>query len=243
MLIIPAIDLSKGRCVRLVRGQRKEETVYSADPVEVACRWQEQGAPRLHLVDLDGAFDGFPQNKEVIAEIVKALHIPVQLGGGLRDLRTLENVFQLGVEKAILGTLAVEDPPLMEELASAFGSRLMVAIDAREGVVAVRGWVKETALKAVELAHRVFSLGLQEIIYTDISRDGMLSGPNLAALEEITSVQGLNIIASGGIAGLDDIRSVRRLENRGVSGVIVGKALYDEHFTLEEALAVSDERR
>ena len=201
--------------------------------------WQAKGAKRLHLVDLDGAFTGSPKNKAVIAKIAADLKIPVQLGGGLRNLQDVEEAFGLGVDKVILGTVAAKNPPLLERLAHLFGPNLIVGIDAKEGQVAIKGWVEKTGLKATELAQRCLLLGLQEIIYTDISRDGMLSGPNLAALEEMTLVKGLKVIASGGVSSLGDLKNIKKLKNKGVTGVIVGKALYDERFSLEDALVIS----
>ncbi len=236
MLIIPAIDLSRGRCVRLYQGRREKETFYSDDPVQVARLWERRGAERLHLVDLDGAFEGRPLNSDIIAQIVRKLHIPVQLGGGLRDAESVKNAFSLGVSKVVLGTVCVHKPALFEQLASLYGPRLIVGIDAREGVVAVKGWLEETQVRAHDLAKKALALGLEEIIYTDIMRDGSLAGPNFKALEEMLSIPGIKIIASGGIASLEDLKMLSRMEEKGLIGAIVGKALYDGCFTLEEAI-------
>ena len=242
MLVIPAIDLSEGRCVRLFQGKREEETVYSSEPVRVARLWEKKGAQRLHLVDLDGAFGGKPYNSPIIAQITSALKIPVQLGGGLRDAGAVKSAFELGVSKVILGTACVENPELLEQLSSLYGSRLIVGIDAREGIVAIKGWVQETTIKARDLAEKALKLGLKEVIYTDIARDGALVGPNLQALEEMSSLPGIEVIASGGISSLEDLKKLSLLGRKGVKGVIVGKALYDERFTLEEALQIAGEK-
>ena len=242
MIIIPAIDLSQGKCVRLFQGRKDKETVYSSDPVQVARLWEEKGASRLHLVDLDGAFEGKPHNGDIIKKIASAIEIPVQLGGGLRDVETVKNAFELGVEKVILGTVCVENPRLLEELAYIYNSRIIVGIDARDGKVAVKGWVEETTMKARDLAAATIKLGLKEIIYTDISRDGALVGPNYKALEEMASLPGIEVIASGGISSLDDLKKLSLMKNDGIKGVIVGKALYDGLFSLEDALIVAGKK-
>lgn len=236
MLVIPAIDLRRGRCVRLFQGRREEETFYSDDPVQVARLWERKGAERLHLVDLDGAFAGKPRNRHLIAQIVRSLRIPVQLGGGLREAEAVRDAFSLGVSKVVLGTVCVENPPLFRELASLYGPRLVVGIDAQDGVVAVRGWLKKTHITARELAAQALTLGLREIVYTDITRDGSLAGPNFKSLQEMASLPGINLIASGGISSLEEIKKLFLLEKKGVKGVIVGKALYEGRFTLEEAI-------
>lgn len=238
MLIIPAVDIRDGRCVRLVHGEVDKETVYFADPVEAALRWQRQGASRLHVVDLDGAFAGALKNAPVIERIVRAVHIPVQVGGGIRDMDAAADLFARGVERVILGTVAVTDPRVVARLCEHYPGRVMVGIDARNGVVAIRGWVEEAGRQAVDLAREMAGLGVTEIIYTDIYRDGTLRGPNLAALREMAEAVPADIIASGGVSSLEDIRNLLELEPLGVTGVIVGQALYTGHLDLAGALSM-----
>ncbi|RJX26051.1 MAG: 1-(5-phosphoribosyl)-5-[(5-phosphoribosylamino)methylideneamino]imidazole-4-carboxamide isomerase [Dethiobacter sp.] len=241
MQVIPAIDLHGGKCVRLLRGERKKETVYSLNPVEVALKWQSQGARRLHVVDLDGAFAGKPVNSSVIAQIASSLGIPVQLGGGIRDMATVKNALNLGVSRVILGTAAVEKPDLVKKLAALYGERIIVGIDAREGVVAVRGWVEGSGKKAVDLALEMQQFGVKEIIYTDISRDGTLEGPNMEALSTMARALKIPLIASGGVSSLQDLHALKELKQLGVRGVIVGQALYTGRFTLKDAIMEYEE--
>jgi|LSQX01.1.fsa_nt_gb phosphoribosylformimino-5-aminoimidazole carboxamide ribotide isomerase len=236
MQLIPAIDLHGGKCVRLLRGIREMETVYSANPVEVALKWQSEGAARLHLVDLDGAFEGRPVNSAVISAITSALHIPLQLGGGMRDAENVRRTLELGVSKVILGTAAVEKPEMVKELVDRYQDRIIVGIDARDGIVAVKGWVEGSERKAVDFALEMQDLGVREIIYTDISRDGTLEGPNYSAMEEMAKALDIQLIASGGVSSLGDLRLLGELEHLGITGVIVGQALYSGKFTLKEAL-------
>ncbi len=237
MQLIPAVDLHGGKCVRLLKGQREKETVYSDDPAEMARKWEREGAHRLHVVDLDGAFDGAPANTAVIREMASRLTIPLQLGGGMRSREMVEHAFKLGIQRVILGTVAVEQPLLVRELVQAYADRIIVGIDARDGMVAIKGWVQGAGLDAVEFARTMQDYGVQEIIYTDIARDGTLHGPNLDALENLARELDISIIASGGISSLEDLRQVKDLEPLGVRGVIVGQALYAGKFTLQEALA------
>lgn len=241
MLIIPAIDLHRGKCVRLRRGERDQETIYSHDPAAVARKWQEAGARRLHVVDLDGAFEGKPVNASTIAAITSAVDIPVQLGGGIRDRVTAEKVFGLGVSRIILGTAAVEQPELLKELVSFYGSRVVVGIDARDGVAAIRGWVAGSTRRAVDLAQEMEQNGVSEIIYTDISRDGMLEGPNMEAMHEMARSLNIPVIASGGVSSLEDLLRLQTLEEFGISGVIVGQALYSGCLELESAIVVLEQ--
>ena len=234
MEIIPAIDLKEGRCVRLYQGDFSQTTVYSDDPVAVARRWAEQGATRLHVVDLDGAKLGRPVNTDTVLAIVQALSIPVQLGGGLRREEDIAAVLSLGVQRVILGTAAVEDSTLVERVIAKFGDRIIVGVDARNGLVATAGWTETANVRADELIHRMAALGVQRIIYTDISRDGTLTEPNFAALRAITHLDGPAIIASGGIAQIDHLRQLTEL---GVEGAIVGKALYTGDIDLPAAIA------
>ena len=236
MLLIPAIDLHRGKCVRLRRGEREQETIYSDNPAAIARKWQEAGARRLHVVDLDGAFEGIPVNSSAIAAIAAAVDIPVQLGGGIRDRVTAEKAFGLGVSRVIFGTAAVEQPELLKELVNLYGSRIIVGIDARDGVAAIRGWVEGSARRAVELAQEMEQCGVTEIIYTDISRDGMLEGPNLEAMQEMARSLQIPVIASGGVSSLDDLLRLQTLEELGISGAIVGQALYSGRIDLESAI-------
>ncbi|MDO9536235.1 MAG: 1-(5-phosphoribosyl)-5-[(5-phosphoribosylamino)methylideneamino]imidazole-4-carboxamide isomerase [Bacillota bacterium] len=236
MQIIPAIDLHGGKCVRLFKGERDKETVYSQNPAEVALKWQSQGAARLHVVDLDGAFEGRQVNSSVIASIASSLHIPLQLGGGIRNGEIVKNAFTLGVSKVILGTTAVENPGLIKELVNLYGERIIVGIDARDGFVAVKGWVEGSARKAVDFALEMQESGVKEIIYTDISRDGTLEGPNLKAMEEMARALQIPLIASGGVSCLEDLELLKVLESVGVTGVIVGQALYAGRFSLRDAI-------
>ncbi len=240
MEVIPAVDLRNGKCVRLFQGRADRETVYFDNPAEVARMWEQKGARRLHLVDLDGAFKGVPQNQEVIKKIASQLNIPVQLGGGIRDTTTVEQLLDLGITRVIIGTAAVSNPSLVQELVYKYGERVMVGVDAQDGMVAVKGWVESSSLKALDLIKDMERIGVKEIVYTDISRDGTLEGPNLEAAREIAEQTSVNIIASGGVSCLEDIKRARALESAGISGIIVGRALYTGKFTLEEALEAAD---
>lgn len=236
--VIPAIDLRGGRCVRLIQGQSDKETVYSHEPVRVAQSFADAGAERLHVIDLDGAFSGQPANLDAIRSIARSVDMTIEVGGGIRDLATIEAVLATGVDYVILGTVACEEPNLVKEACRRYPGQVIAGIDARNGRVAVRGWVDDTDMDALELARAMVDYGVEEIIFTDIARDGMLTGPNLAALEQMTTV-GAKIIASGGVATLEDIRAVGTLFSSGVIGVIIGKALYDGCFTLDEAIGVA----
>lgn len=236
MEIIPAIDLKDGRCVRLYQGDFAQMTVYADDPVAAARAWQAQGATRLHLVDLDGARAGRPQNVDAVLAITQAVQIPVQLGGGLRREEDVEAALALGVERVIIGTAAIVETDLVARLLNRFGEQIVIGIDARNGMVATDGWTVTSTVAATTLAAQMAALGARRIIYTDISRDGALSGPNFTALAELMRADGPAIIASGGIATLDH---VRRLAQLGVEGAIIGKALYVGAISLPEALAVA----
>jgi phosphoribosylformimino-5-aminoimidazole carboxamide ribotide isomerase len=235
MEVIPAIDLKSGHCVRLYQGDYQKETVYSDDPLSVALAWQEQGAPRLHLVDLDGAALGRPTNLEAITAIIKRLDIPVQVGGGIRDMETAEILLLAGVGRVVIGTAAIEEPSLVEGFCRKHGSeRVVVAVDARNGQVAIKGWREDTQVSALELARQMAGLGVCRLLYTDISRDGTLTGPNLDANALLVQKTGLAVLASGGIASLEHIR---RLAATGVEGAIIGRALYTGDIKLAEAIA------
>lgn len=236
MDVIPAIDLLEGRCVRLYQGDYGQAQTFNDDPVAVAQQWADRGATWLHLVDLDGAKTGEPTNHSIIEAIVNAVNIPVQVGGGLRSRETVATLLNLGVRRAILGTVAVENPQLVAELCQEFPEQIVVGIDARDGKVATRGWLETSEVLATELAHRMAQLGASAIIYTDIHRDGTLQGPNKAALREVASEVGIPVIASGGISSVTDLLSLLSLEPLGVTGAIVGRALYTGDVDLKEAI-------
>jgi phosphoribosylformimino-5-aminoimidazole carboxamide ribotide isomerase len=239
MLVIPAIDLKEGRCVRLEQGLMERDTVYSDDPAAQAHSWQEQGGELLHIVDLDGAFAGVPRNREAIAAIVRAIDIPTELGGGIRDLATIEAYLELGVGRVILGTVAKENPQLVAEACRLFPGRIVVGIDARDGLVAVRGWADVTEKKASDLAKEMEGFGVSAVIYTDIARDGMLQGPNLEATRLLAESISIPVIASGGVSSLRDIENLMAIEDYGVVGVITGKAIYTGALDLREAVALT----
>lgn len=237
MIIYPAIDLKDGQCVRLVQGRAEEKTVYSHNPASVARSFQEQGAAFLHVVDLDGAFKGQPANLEAIRAIAGAISIPFQVGGGLRTRENVVSLLEAGANRVIIGTRAVKSPEFIAELMAEFGSgRIVLGIDARDGMVATEGWVETSTLKATELGRRMKELGIMNAVYTDVSRDGLLQGPNLDSIREMALETGLKIIASGGVSSLDNIRQLKDMEDLGVSGAIIGKALYEGKIILSEAL-------
>jgi phosphoribosylformimino-5-aminoimidazole carboxamide ribotide isomerase len=238
--IIPAIDLRGGRTVRLVEGEADRETRYDLDPVEVALGFERDGAEALHLVDLDGAFTGAGEaNRETVRAILAAMRIPVELGGGLRTEAAVEAALAAGARWAILGTLAVENPASVATLAAAYPGRIVVGIDARDGLVATRGWTERTSLDAIELARRMAGVGVERIVYTDIARDGRLQGPNVEATARLAREAKVSVTASGGVGTLDDVRRLREVESCGVDSCIIGKALNERRFTLREALEVS----
>lgn len=236
MEVIPAIDLLDGRCVRLYQGDYEQSQVFDNNPIEVARQWEEQGATRLHVVDLDGAKQGKPVNLPAIAAIAKAVSIPVQVGGGLRDRPSVAQLLDLGVDRIILGTVAIENPPLVSQLCQEFPHQIVLGIDARNGKVATRGWLETSEIDATDLAKQMSELGIAAIIYTDIHRDGTLSGPNMPALRELANAVEVPIIASGGVSSLTDLLSLLSLEPVGVTGVIVGRALYTGDVNLSEAV-------
>ncbi|MFQ5559262.1 MAG: 1-(5-phosphoribosyl)-5-[(5-phosphoribosylamino)methylideneamino]imidazole-4-carboxamide isomerase [Nitrospinota bacterium] len=236
MKIIPAVDIKNGKCVRLFQGRADNETVYSDDPVEEAVRWANEGASLLHLVDLDGAFEGGLKNFSLISEIVKKISVPVEVGGGIRTMESIESYIEAGVSFVILGTVAHTNPEFVSEACKKCPGKIIVGIDAMGGRVAVRGWEDVTGELAVDLARRFEGEGVASIIYTDIERDGTLKGPNLDAVKELAEGLEIPVIASGGVSGLKDIVDLSGLSEYGVSGVIVGKALYDGALSLPEAL-------
>lgn len=239
VLIIPAIDLKDGKCVRLYQGRKEEVTVFSRDPVAVAKGWEEAGAKLLHLVDLDGAFAGVPKNAQVIKQILKEVKIPVQLGGGIRNLETIERLLDQGVSRVILGTSAIMNPRLIEKACALYGERIVLGLDAKDGLVAIKGWEEQAPKTYLELAEEMEGLGVRRVIFTDIKRDGTLQGPNLESTRLLAEKTSLKVIASGGISSLEDIKNLLELEPYGVEGAIVGKALYTGSIRLEEALALA----
>jgi len=243
MIVIPAIDLKDGKCVRLEQGLMEKDTVFNDDPAAQALEWQRQGGELLHIVDLNGAFAGTPVNRAAIESIVNALTIPTQLGGGVRDLATIEAYLSLGVGRIILGTAAQRNPELVAEACRLFPGRIVVGIDAKNGMVAVQGWAEVTGIKAVELAKKFECYGVAAIIYTDISRDGMMQGPNLAATRELAESISIPVIASGGVSSLKDIEDLLAIESAGISGVITGKAIYTGAIKLAEAIALTKKNR
>lgn len=243
MLLIPAIDLKDGRCVRLKQGDMEQATVFSEDPAEMALNWVNKGARRLHLVDLNGAFAGKPQNLAAIRGILDAVgdDIPVQLGGGIRDLDTIERYIDLGVRYVIIGTAAVKNPGFLQDACSAFGGHIIVGLDAKDGKVATDGWSKLTGHEVVDLAKKYEDYGVESIIYTDIGRDGMLSGLNIDATVKLAQSMSIPVIASGGLSNMDDIRQLCEVEGEGVEGVICGRAIYSGDLDFEAAQAWADE--
>ncbi|MCL5934928.1 MAG: 1-(5-phosphoribosyl)-5-[(5-phosphoribosylamino)methylideneamino]imidazole-4-carboxamide isomerase [Clostridia bacterium] len=239
MRILPAIDLREGKCVRLVEGKIENETIFSDDPVAVAQSWQDLGAQILHLVDLDGAFAGHPHNLEVIKEIVRTVKIPVQLGGGIRTLETVEQLLSLGVQRVVLGTVAINKPELVAEACAKYGDRVVVGIDAKDGLVAIEGWEATVEKTTLELAREMEKIGVKRVVFTDVRRDGTLKGPNIESIRELAQNCNLSIVASGGVSSLDDIKALKELESLGVDEVIVGKALYTGAVSLDDVLAIA----
>ena len=237
MIIFPAIDLRGGKCVRLIQGDFDKETVYSDDPQATALKWQALGAKFLHVVDLDGARAGSPQNLDAIKKILAAIKIPIEVGGGIRTVDDAEKLLSLGVRRVILGSVAVENISLVEAAVKKFGDKIVVGIDARDGFVAVHGWEKSSAVKADELAKKIVAAGVKTIIYTDISKDGMLSGVNAEIFTELAKFSGAEIIASGGVKSIEDIRALKAAK---VAGVIVGKAIYTGALDLKLAIEIAE---
>jgi len=238
MILYPAIDLKDGRCVRLKRGEMAQATVFNDDPAAQARAFAAQGFAWLHIVDLNGAFSGKPVNGSAVEAILGAVSIPAQLGGGIRDLATIDMWLGKGVRRVILGTAAVKNPPLVREACRKFPGRIVVGIDARGGKVAVEGWAQTSELDAIELARRFEDAGVAAIVYTDIDRDGVLQGLNLPATAELAHATSIPVIASGGLAGIDDVRALLRPEYAKLQGVIAGRALYDGRLDAREALAL-----
>jgi phosphoribosylformimino-5-aminoimidazole carboxamide ribotide isomerase len=243
MIVIPAIDLKEGKCVRLEQGLMDRDTVFNDDPGAQAKVWEEQGAELLHIVDLDGAFAGEPKNRLAIEAIVQAITIPTQLGGGIRDMATIEAYLALGIGRVIIGTAAQKNPDLVKEACTKFPGRIVVGIDAKNGMVAVQGWAEVTDITAAGLAKKFEGFGVAAIIYTDISRDGMMQGPNIAATRALAESISIPVIASGGVSRLVDIENLMAVEASGVSGVITGKAIYSGALDLAAAIALTKTKK
>jgi phosphoribosylformimino-5-aminoimidazole carboxamide ribotide isomerase len=238
VILYPAIDIRGGRCVRLIEGDFARETAYDADPSAAARRWVEAGAEWLHVVDLDGAVEGTPINRMAVERIRATVDVPMQLGGGLRTLADLETVFVAGIDRAILGTVALRDPELVISAVARWGDRIAVALDARNGRLATDGWLGQTETRAIQVAQKLAKAKVRHFIFTDINRDGTLSGPNLESLGEVVQAVDADVIASGGMSSIDDIKAVAKV---GATGAIIGRALYDGRIDLGEAIAAVHE--
>ncbi len=235
MIIFPAIDMKDGKCVRLEQGLFDKVTVFGEDPVEMAKKWESEGAEFLHLVDLDGAKDGVPKNLEIIKNICKAIQIPIQLGGGIRDKETVKILLDAGVNRVILGTVAINDRDLLVDLVKEYGERIVVSIDAKEGLVAVNGWVNVSEVQSIDLVKDLEEIGVKTIVYTDIAKDGMMEGPNFDIYNTIREQSNIDVIASGGVSSIDN---VKKLSEMNMYGAIIGKALYTNDIKLKDALEV-----
>ncbi|OCL26175.1 1-(5-phosphoribosyl)-5-[(5-phosphoribosylamino)methylideneamino]imidazole-4-carboxamide isomerase [Orenia metallireducens] len=241
MEVIPAIDIRNGNCVRLYKGDFEQETVYG-DPIEMARLWASKGASRLHIVDLDGALDGKPTNLELISKIVKEVEVPVQVGGGIRTMEIIKSYLSVGVDRVIIGTAAIENPKLVVEGIKEFGAaRIVVGIDAKNNYVATEGWLETSDTTVIDLGKAMKARGVEWVVYTDISKDGTLTGPNIESTQTLAKETGLKVIASGGVSKLEDIKNLKMIEEDGVVGVITGKAIYTDSLDLEEAIKISNE--
>jgi len=241
VIVIPAIDLKDGLCVRLAQGDFQQVTVYSRDPVKVARKWHEKGARRLHVVDLDGSLAGSPRNRQVIEEMARQVAIPMELGGGIRDMATVDHYLEAGLGWVVLGTAAIRDEAFVKLACRTHPGRIILGIDARDASVAVNGWTQETSLTAVDVARRYEDYGPAAVIYTDINRDGMQTGVNIEATKELATAIHIPVIASGGVSSMEDIEQVKRIEEYGVIGVIVGRAFYTGALSFEETMAFTSE--
>ncbi len=242
MIVIPAIDLQGGRCVRLRQGRFDDATVFSDSPAEMAQKWEEAGGHRLHLVDLDGAGSGRPENRKAIEAIIEAVSLPVDVGGGIRDIETIDRYLDLGLSFVILGTAAIKNPRLVDVAARKHPGKIVVGIDAKDGFVATDGWLETSEVRVEECIRRFAEQGVAEIIYTDISKDGMMEGPNFRAIAEVAESSSLPVIASGGYTTLDDVRKTLPLEEKGVKGFILGRSIYEGSINLSEAVALVENR-
>ncbi len=236
MIVIPAIDIKKGRCVRLLQGEMDKETVFSDDPSAMARRWEEEGAGLIHVVDLDGAVEKSPRNLDAIRKIVENTKIPIQVGGGIRDMETIRMYLESGVERVVIGSEAIHNPALVKDACRTWPGRIVVGIDARNGMVAIEGWTQTTSVSAVELGKQFKDSGVAAINFTDIERDGMRSGPNIEATRDFARSVGVPVVASGGVSSIEDIQNLAPLAADGVIGVITGRALYDGSLDLKAAV-------
>lgn len=239
MIIIPAVDIKQGKCVRLLQGRMEDTTQYSEDPLKMAQRWEKEGASLIHVVDLDGAFAKEVRNLETIQDILSHIKVPVQVGGGIRDLKTIEMYIRMGVSRVIIGSEALYHPDFVRDACKKFSDRIVVGIDARNGKVAVEGWSRTSETKAIDLAKQFESCGVAAINFTDIHRDGMQTGPNIEATAALADAVSIPIVASGGVNTIQDIKNLLKIESKGVTGVITGKALYEGTLDLKEAIRIS----
>jgi len=239
MLIIPAVDIKNGKCVRLLQGRMEAETVFSDDPAAMAKKWESEGAEIIHVVDLDGAIEKSPQNLDSIRKIIDGVNIPIQVGGGIRNEKTINMFFEMGVHRIVIGTEAIKNPKFVKDACKTFPGRIVVGIDARDGLVAIEGWTKTTQIKAVDLAKQFEDCGVAVINFTDIYRDGMKTGPNIDETRILAEAVSIPVVASGGVSTIEDIRNLIPLEAVGVVGVITGKALYSGSLNLREAIKIS----
>ncbi|WP_027359479.1 1-(5-phosphoribosyl)-5-[(5-phosphoribosylamino)methylideneamino]imidazole-4-carboxamide isomerase [Desulforegula conservatrix] len=240
MIVIPAVDIKNGKCVRLLHGNMDAETVFSDDPLAMALRWQNEGGKRLHIVDLDGAIEKRPKNLDLIKSMVEKLDIPVQVGGGIRDLETIDMYFSIGVKWVIIGTAAIKNPDMVKSACKKYPGQIIVGIDAREGKVAVEGWVETTEVTAVDLARQYEGWGVSAINFTDIHRDGAHSGPNIEQTKGLAEAVSIPVVASGGVSTIKDIENLKKIESSGIVGVITGRALYDGTLDLREAIKIAE---
>jgi len=243
LIIIPAIDIKGGKCVRLEQGLMNKETIFSDNPEEMALQWERKGARILHIVDLDGAVYGKPFNKKAIKKILDTVSIPMELGGGIRDLDTIDEYINLGIDKIIIGTIAYKNPHLVEVACKKYPGKIIVSIDSKDNYVSVEGWTESTNIIAIDLAKRFEDMGIAALIYTDIKRDGMRLGPNIDGIRRLTKGINIEVIAAGGIASMKDIQDLLPLEDHGLRGIITGRALYDGSIKLEEVIDIIDKGR
>ena len=235
MIIFPAIDIKDGNCVRLRQGRFDEKDIYFDNPVEVAVKWEEKGAEFIHIVDLDGAKDGKSKNYSIIEEIAKTVKIPIQVGGGIRNEDAIKNLLDAGVNRVILGTAAVNDESFLKKMVEKYKEKIVVSVDAKEGIVAVDGWINLSTVKSTDFIENLQKIGVKTIVYTDIAKDGMMQGPNFEIYEEVEKTSDIDVIASGGVSTIDDVKRLKEID---VYGAIIGKALYIEEIKLEDALEV-----
>ncbi|MFH1283132.1 MAG: 1-(5-phosphoribosyl)-5-[(5-phosphoribosylamino)methylideneamino]imidazole-4-carboxamide isomerase [bacterium] len=238
MLVIPAIDIRAGNCVRLTQGKIENEIVYSHDPLFIAKLWQSQGAKRIHVVDLDGAFTGSPQNLDILEKIRTKLSIKIEFGGGIRDFDVLDAVFGMGVDYCVLGTVAINNPDFLKEAIAKYPKKIIVAIDALKEKVAISGWKDVTDITVLELARQLKGMGLEEILYTDVEKDGMLKGPNIESVQKFADELQLNIIISGGVSTYEDLEKIRLIKSDKITGVIIGRALYTNDIKIDRAIEI-----